>query len=242
MIQRLAIIFVSAAVVFGVVSQAQETLEPEPQALLDGAVEALQAAESFRLAIEQSGQPYQLALTFDGVNTLPATLDGAEAQVVSPNELHISAWVRLIIPLALDIYSRDDRQWLSFPSGAPWIQLPAFADFDVRRLLAADDGIERMMTELREPRIAEAEALIDEQKAWRIEAGAAGDAVKVLLFGFIDPKEDVEIEATITAADGRLALLEILMLETADDPDAAPTVWHIRFYDYDAPRGFEAPQ
>lgn len=237
----MAIIIVAALVVFGGLAQAQEALEPEPRALLDAAAEQMQAAESFRLAIEQSGQPYQLALTFDGVNMLPATLEGAEAQILSPNELHISAWVRLIIPLAMDIYSRDDRQWLSFPSGAPWLQLPAFDDFDVRRLLAAGDGIEKMMTELQEPRIVDAEALVDEQKAWRIEAAAAGDAVELLLFGFIDPKDDVEIDAYITAADGRLALLEILMLETIGDPDAAPSVWHIRFYDYDAPRGFEAP-
>lgn len=241
MIKHLAVIIFATIVIFAGLTQAQEAPEPEPRALLDAAVDKLQSGDSFRMAIEQSGQAYQLALTFDGVNTLPATLDGAEAQVVSPNELYISARVRLIIPLAMDIYSRDDRQWLSFPSGAPWIQLPAFDDFDVRRLLAAGDGIERMMTELREPRIADAEALIDEQKAWRIEAGAAGDAVEVLLFGLIDPKDDVVIDAYITAADGRLALLEILMLETADDPDTAPTVWHVRFYDYDAPRGFEAP-
>lgn len=241
MIKQLAIIIVAVIGVFGGLAQAQEALEPEPRALLDAAVDKLQRAESFRLAIEQSGQPYQLALTFDGVNMLPATLDGAEAQVVSPNELHISAQVRLIISLAMDIYSRDDRQWLSFPSGAPWIELPAFDDFDVRRLLAAGDGIEKLITELQAPRIVDADALVDEQKAWRIEASAAGVAVEVLLFGFIDPKDDVEIDAYITAADGRLALLEILLLETADDPDAAPSVWHIRFYDYDAPRGFEAP-
>ena len=159
----------------------------------------------------------------------------------APNELHISASVRLIIPLAMDIYSRDDRQWLSFPSGAPWIQLPAFDDFDVRRLLAAGDGIEKLMTDLQNPRLADAEALVDEQAAWRIEATAAGDAVAVLLFGFIDPKDDVEIDAYITVEDGRLALIEILMLETAGDPNAAPSLWHISFYDYDAPRGFEAP-
>ena len=125
MIKQLALVIVVAMVVCGGMSGAGagSATDPEPRALLDAAVEQLQSAESFRLAIEQSGQPYQLALTFDGVNMLPATLDGAEAQVVSPNELHISAYVRLIIPLSMDIYSRDDRQWLSFPSGAPWIQL-----------------------------------------------------------------------------------------------------------------------
>ena len=54
--------------------------------------------------------------------------------------------------------------------------------------------------------------------AWRIEASAAGDAVEVLLFGFIDPQDDVEIDAYITCADGRLALIEILMLETSATP------------------------
>ena len=235
------IAYIIIAVLVAGFAQAQEALAPEPQALLDEAVAQLQSAESFRLAIEQSGQPYQLALTFDGVNMLPATLQSADAQVISPNELHISARLRLIIPLSMDIYSRDDRQWLSFPSGAPWFQLPAFDDFDVSRLLAPEAGIEKVMTNLQDPRIADAEAPVAEQPAWHIEATAAGDAVEVLLFGFIDPKDDVKIDAYITVEDGRLALIEILMLETAVGPEADPSIWRIKFYDYDAPRGFEAP-
>ncbi len=220
---------------------AQDLPLAEPQALLDRSVQELQSADSFRLAIEQTGAPYQLALTFDGVNMLPATLRSAEAQVISPNELHINAHVQLVIPLSLDIYSRDDRQWLSFPSGAPWWQLPAFEDFDVGRLLAPDDGIDKVMTDLRELQIVDSEALFDDQPAWHIQATAAGDAVEGLLFGFIDPQDDVLIDAYITVADGRLALIEILMLETAGDPNADPSIWHISFFDFDAPRGFEAP-
>ena len=238
---RIAFIIAACLVFCAGFAAAQETLVAEPQALLDAAVEQLQSADSFRLAIEQSGAPYQLALTFDGVNMLPATLQSAEAQVISPNELHISARVHLILPLSLDIYSRDDRQWLSFPSGAPWWQLPAFEGFDVGRLLAADDGIDKVMTDLQDPQIVDPEALVDEQPAWQIQAIAAGDAVEGLLFGFIDPQDDVLIDAYITAADGRLALIEILMLETAGDPNAEPSIWHISFFDYDAPRGFQAP-
>lgn len=208
--------------------------------MLNDAVAQLQSAESFRLAIEQSGEAYPLTLSFDGVNMLHATLESADAQVVSPNELYISARLRLIIPLTMNIYARDDRQWLSFPDGAPWIPLPAFEGFDVSRLLAPGDGIEKVMTDLREPQIAAA-ALVDEQPAWQIKATAAGDAVSGLLFGFINPIDDVEIDAHLTVEDGRLALIEILMLETARDPDVEPSVWRIRFYDYDAPRGFEPP-
>ncbi len=235
------LIFLVALVLLTGVAQAQDELAPAPNPLLDEALAQLQSAESFRLAIEQSGEPYQLALTFDGVNMLPTTLSSADAQIISPNELHISARLRLIIPLAMDIYSRGDRQWLSFPSGAPWIPLPAFDDFDAGRLLAPGDGIEKLMTDLKSPQIADAEALVDEQPAWRINATAAGDAVEALLFGFIDPKDDVEIDAYITVEDGRLALIEILMLETVGDRGKDPSVWHIKFYDYDAPRGFNAP-
>lgn len=221
-------------------SQAQEA-DSAPQRLLNDAVAQLQSAESFRLAIEQRGQPYPLSLSFDGVNTIKATLESADAQVISPDELYISARLRLIIPLTMDIYARADRQWLSFPGGAPWIPLPAFEGFDVSRLLAPGDGIEKMMTELREPHITAA-ALVDQQPAWHIQATAPGDAVAGLLFGFINPVDEVAIDAYLTVEDGRLALIEILMLETASDPDVAPSVWRIRFYDYDAPRAFEPPR
>jgi hypothetical protein len=219
---------------------AQAELDVRPQALLDRAVEELQSAESFRLSIEQTGEPYQLALTFDGVNMLPASLGGAEAQVISPDELHISAHIHLVIPLSMDIYSRDVRQWLSFPRGAPWLQLPAFEGFDISRLLAPGDGIEKLMSSLQDARIVDAEASVDAQPAWHIQAAAAGDAVEGLLFGFINPVDDVEIDAYIAVEDGRLALVEILMLETVA-PEKAPSVWHIKFYDYDAPRAFDPP-
>ncbi|MCY4061418.1 MAG: LppX_LprAFG lipoprotein [Chloroflexi bacterium] len=238
---RIALFIALALLAVAGLSLAQKAELSAPQLLLNDAIAQLQSAESFRLAIEQRGQPYPLSLSFDGVNTMEATLESADAQVISPDELYISARLRLIIPLTMDIYARADRQWLSFPGGAPWIPLPAFEGFDVSRLLAPGDGIEKMMTELREPQITAA-ALVDQQPAWHIQATAAGDAVEGLLFGFINPVDDVEIDAYLTVEDGHLALIEILMLETASDADVAPSVWRIRFYDYDAPRAFEPPR
>lgn len=240
---RLALVLIWIVLfAFASLSMAQELRSSAPQELLDAAVEYLQSAGSFKLAIKQTGEPYPLALSFDGVNLLPATLTGAEAQYVSPNELHISALLQLFIPLSLDIYSLDDRQWLSFPSGAPWIQLPAFEDFDTNRLLAADDGIEYVMANLQDPQIVHDGARADEDTVWHLQARAAGDGVAGLLFGFIEPQDDVEIDAYIAAENGRFELLEIKMLETTGDPDRDAAVWHIRFYDYDAPRVFEPPR
>ena len=150
---------------------------------------------------------------------LPATLTSAEAQYISPNQLHISALLQFFIPLALDIYSLDDRQWLSFPSGAPWILLPAFEDFDTNRLLAAGDGIEYVMENLQDPELVESDPPLDEGALWQVQARAAGEGVSGLLFGFIEPQDDVEISAFITPEDGRFARLEITMLETTGDPE-----------------------
>ena len=172
---------------------------------------------------------------------LPATLTSADAQYLSPNALHISALLQFFIPLALDIYSQDDRQWLSFPSGAPWILLPAFEDFDTNRLLAAGDGIEYVMENLQDPLLVEGDGSLEEDALWQVQGRAAGGGVSALLFGFIDPQDDVAIRAYIRPEDGRFASLEITMLETAGDPETAPSVWHIRFYDYDVPPDFDAP-
>ncbi len=225
-------------IIGGGVSLAQEA---DVQALLDAAVDRLQAAESFKLTITQTGEPYPLALTFDGVNMLPASLQSAEAQYISPDELHISALLQLFIPLSLDIYSLGEQQWLSFPSGAAWLQLPAFEDFNVNRLLAPGDGIEYVVDNLNAPRIIDAEALVDEDATWTLQARAAGAGISGLLFGFIEPQDDVEILATVTAADGHFAALEITMLETVGDPEKEPSVWHILFHDYDGPRDFQTP-
>ncbi len=223
-------------------SSAQAEPSMSAQDLVDAAVDQLQSADSFKLSIEQTGAPYPLALSFDGVNMLPATLTSAEAQYLSPNALHIHALLQFFIPLALDIYSLDDRQWLSFPSGAPWILLPAFEDFDTNRLLATGDGIEYVMENLQDPQLVESDAATETNGLWQVQGRAAGAGVSGLLFGFIEPQDDVEISALITPENGRFAALEITMLETTGDPEAAPSVWHIRFHDYDAPPDFNAPE
>ena len=239
-----ALLALAMLLIGGGASLSQQTDDADlvdPQALVDAAVDHLQAAESFKLAITQTGEPYPLALTFDGVNMLPASLQSAEAQYIRPDELHISALVQLFIPLSLDIFSLGEQQWLSFPSGAPWFQLPAFEDFDVNRLLAPGDGIEYVMDNLEELEILAAETPEEEETDWTLRARAAGAGVSGLLFGFIEPQDDVEILATITAADGRFAALDITMLETVGDAGKEPSVWHIVFHDYDEPRDFEAP-
>jgi len=206
---------------------------PNVQNMLENAVAELQSARSFRLSISQSGASYPLSITIDGINLIPATLQSADAQYISPNELHISAALHIFLTLTMDVYSLDDRQWISFPSGAPYFLLPAFQGFDVNRLLARDDGINRVTANLQGLEVVE----MDDSDIAHLRARCAGELVSGLLFGFIEPSDDVEIDFWLHA-DGRFAQIDLLMLETAPDD---PSRWHITFSDYDAPRDFTPP-
>ena len=210
----------------------------DPQALLKTAVDAIQAADSFRMTIEQTGSPYPMRLSFDGVNMLTAELQRGAAQYVSPNELFIQVKLDIGVTAVIDLFSRGDHQWIRLVGGAPWLTLPVAEDFDISRLMARGDGLEYAMTHLNAPQILGEAALIDGTQTFHIRATASGETVQGLLFGLLEPKGEVQIDVHIRTDSQHPALLEMTM-PTADD--AEPAVWRIEFYDYDAPRDFEGP-
>lgn len=209
---------------------------PTARIVLENALAELQSARSFRLSISQSGASYPLSIPIDGTNMLSATLQSADAQYISPNELHISAALQLFLTVTMDVYSLDNRQWISFPSGAPYFALPAFEGFDVNRLLARDDGITRVVANLQGLEMVATDAA----DMAHLRARSAGEMVSGLLFGFIEPGGEVEIDFWINA-DGRFARIEMLMLDTFAVAPNDPSRWHIAFSDYDGPREFAPP-
>lgn len=210
----------------------------DPQALLETAVENMQAADSFRMIIEQRGQPYPLRLSLDGVNTITAKLQRAAAQYISPSELYIQVKLDMGITAMVDIFSLDDQQWIRLANGAPWLPFSVGEVFDISRLMADEDGLEYAMTHLTSPQILGQVTLIDGAQTTRIRATAAGETVTSLLLGLLEPSGDVQMDAYIRTDSQRLALIEITLLEDGGDD---PTVWRIEFYDYDVPRDFDRP-
>lgn len=216
-------------------------LPTDPQTLLSEVVANMQAIDTFRMTLEQIGSPYPLLLAFDGENVIQAELRRGTAQFVSPNELFINVNLKILVVVSIDIFSRDDTQWASFPSGAPWYQLPPFPDFDISRLMAEGDGMEYAMANLEDIQVIGEETLIDGTNAIHIQANATGDVVRGLLFGLIEPEDDVQVDVYINTSDARFALLEVTMLETISEDNEEHSVWRIEFYDYNAPQDFEAP-
>ncbi len=240
-----------ALAAFGGAALARTPPPETPAALLEGALAQLRAAESFRLRIEQTGTPYPLELAIEGLPTLRAPLNSAEAQAIPPDELFISAQLKaFFLTVSFDIYALGARQWLSFPSGASWRALNASDSFNVASLLAADDGIEAVFDNLRElqqlppeqePPPTDDAAASDELALIKLRALADGEAIAALLFNLIEAQGEVLVYVYISEADGRLTRIDLTMLEEDAAADAEPSLWHIHFYDYDADRGFEAP-
>jgi hypothetical protein len=213
----------------------------DPQALLEEVVANMQSIDTFRMTLEQTGAPYPLLLSFDGTSVIQAELRRGTAQFVSPNELFINVNLRIGVVVTVDIFSRDDTQWASFPSGAPWYQLPPFPDFDISKLMAKGDGMEYAMANLENINIIGEETLIDGTNALHIQADATGEVVRGLLFGLIEPEDDVQVDVYINTSDNRFALVEVTMLETTTEDNDERSVWRIEFYDYNAPQDFDAP-
>ncbi len=217
-------------------------LPEDPQAYLEDVVVNMQAVDTFRMTIEQTGPAYPLLLSFDGVNIVEAELKRGTAQFATPNELFINVTLKVGVTVSVDIYSLDDTQWASFPSGAPYYQLPPYPDFDISRLMADGDGMEYAMTNLENIEILGEESLIDGTNVIHLQATASGEVVNGLLFDLIEPTGDVRVDAYINPEDDRFAQVIVTMLETVTDEDSEPSVWNIEFYDYNAPKDFNVPE
>jgi len=216
-------------------------LPDDPQAFLEEIVANMQSLETFRMTVEQIGQPYPLLLSFDGINNVQAELRRGLAQYVAPNELFINVTLRIGVVVSVDIYSLDNEQWASFPSGAPYYKLPPYEGFDIGRLMADGDGLEYAMTNLQNIEIIGVESLIDGTETIHIQATAPGDVVQGLLFDLIEPQDDVKVDAYVRTDDSRFAQVEVTMLETVTEDNDEPSVWRIEFYDYNAEADFAVP-
>lgn len=216
-------------------------LPEDPQTYLEDVVVNMQAVDTFRMTIEQIGPAYPLLLSFDGVSIVEAELKRGTAQFATPNELFINVTLKIGVTVSVDIYSLDDTQWASFPSGAPYYKLPPYPDFDISRLMADGDGMEYAMTNLENIEILGEETLIDGSSAIHLKATAPGEVVQGLLFDLIEPEGDVQVDAYINPEDNRFSQVVVTMLETVTDDNEEPSIWRIEFFDYNDTKDFAVP-
>jgi hypothetical protein len=235
------LVVVIVAVVAGVILLSNPKTEPgavmtDPKALLEEVIDNLRSLKTFRLLIEQSGAPYVFGITLDeGVSTVSAIMERADAQYENPNILYASTKLRIagLPPLTVEIFARGNDQWFKL-IGTGWINYPVAEGFDPGRLIQADSGFPAALQSLTEVNYIGEETLPDGTAAHHITGIATGQVINDLMFGLLSLTQDkVQVDAYIDVATNLPALLLVTLPDTATEDEPQDTVWRIETYDFD---------
>ncbi len=215
---------------------------PEPETLLRTAVEIVQAAETFRMDILQTGAPFSFSIPLPAIGSVGAVLESARAQYVAPDTMQASA--RIVVgslPYELLLFSRGDNQWLSLDQ-TTWVNLIFAQGFNPALLTQDGGGFESALAHVSEI-VYEGQTTyeIGNVPVHHISGRARGEAVSALLVNLLQLPE-VLIDVYIETATGRPLRIVLTLPEGAEAQETAPTTWRIDIYDYNAPAELDDPE
>ncbi len=215
---------------------------PDADALLDEVVENIRQAETFRMILEQRGADYPFSIRLDEAGgTAQAVLRRAEAQFLNPDVLYANVNLSLSgVPLAMDIFARDEDQWLRVPP-SPWLNIDFAEDFNPFSLISPDSGFQAALSTLDSLSYIGVETLDDGTRTHHLRGRASGESVRDLLVGLLENIGDVTVDAYIDRATNLPALIVITQPNTGTE-DEADTSWRIEVYDYNAEPDIEDPE
>lgn len=214
----------------------------EPTSLLNEVIDNVRSVSTFRMILQQEGAPYPFFITLDGGSTnITATFTRGEAQFVNPNVIFANVNLNIGVVISVDLFARNEDQWLRAPGSSAWLHFPFSEGFDPGGIIAEGKGLESAMTKLRDLEFLGEEALDDGTPAYHLRGIAGGEVISELLFNLINPEGDVQMDIFINRDSKQVALINAAMLGTETEENPDPTVWVVEFYDYDAPQDFVAP-
>lgn len=221
----------------------EEPPAPEPVALLSEVIDNLQAVETFRLLIEQTGAVYPFFVSLDeGQSVVQASMRRGEAQFRQPNILYATVNLRVgMLPvIGVDLYAEGLNQW--FRLAGSWINFPIAEGFDPGELMSDDGGFSHALNQLNEVEYIGAETLIDGTRTWHVRGTASGQVVNELLFGLLEvPQEIVTVDVYIEQQTKLPAVLAVTIPDTATEEEPEDSVWRIEVYDVNGEITYEAP-
>jgi|GEM_PF-405999 len=221
----------------------EELPAPEPVALLSEVIDNLQAVETFRLLIEQTGAVYPFFVSLDeGQSVVQASMRRGEAQFRQPNILYATVNLRVgMLPvIGVDLYAEGLNQW--FRLAGSWINFPIAEGFDPGELMSDDGGFSHALNQLNEVEYIGTETLIDGTQTWHVRGTAAGEVVNELLFGLLEvPQERVTVDVYVERQTNLPAVLAVTIPDTATEEEPEDSVWRIEVYDVNGEITYEAP-
>ncbi len=216
---------------------------PEPNALLDEAVENITATNTFRMLLEQRGASYPFLISLDETGgTVQAALRRAEAQYVAPDAFYANVILNVSgVPFTIDIFARNENQWLRLPP-APWLNIPFAPGFNPMHLISAGSGFEAALATLLELQYIGIESLEDGTSTFHLRGVASGPSVSDLLVGLLQTANDVLVDVYIERATRLPALIIVTQPETATEEEPEPTTWRVEVYDFDDAADIDDPE
>ncbi len=212
---------------------------PDPAALVAQAAAGIRASQSFRMAVERTGAPYDVDTGLGRV-----TFRRATAQYAAPDTLQ--ATVSLIaagLTADVDIFARGEDQWFrnTILTGGAWLNTPFAVGFNPQVLIAEQAGFQAALDSVHELAYMGAETLEDGTPVYRISGVADGRDISALLAGLIEASGPTLVDVFIHRDTGLPARFVIVQSDTATEQSPTPTTWTVDIYDYDAPVHLDAP-
>ena len=238
--RRLLLIAATLVIATACAPQAPAAPTPEPKQVISDAIANIRMADTFRIAIEQTGASYIFESSVGKVQFRRAV-----AQYVAPNV--IEAHLRLIIaglPADVGIFARGTNQWFQNDviTAGLWVNAAFSPGFDPAMLLGGDSGFQAAVLALRNLAYLGEETLETGAGAQHFTSDAKGEEVAGLVANLIPLAGRVTVDVFV---DPRLVLpvrFVVVQPEKITKDEPKPQTFTVDVYDVNAAPALNDPQ
>lgn len=234
--QKLAVLLMSMLLVVGIVACKNNDDEKEetpvnPTALIQETAANMDAAQSFRLLLDQEGQPTIIENELD----IEVSFNNADAIFVQPDRVRAKVSVSIeALTQDLQIIAVGENQYVNnrFLTNDQWQAMTFAHDFSPADLQSADQGIGNALRSARNVELVGEEEL-EGVPVYHLKAVVEANLVRSLTVGLIGTREGtVEIDIYIRTRDKNLAQVKLNEPPQPDAESQEQTIWTISFAGY----------
>lgn len=239
MYRFIALLLLLGAALAGCSGTATEQPLPDKVDLLKQAAANIRATKTFRMQVERTGAEYRITTDLG-----TAVFKSGKVQYIAPDVLQ--ATVRVIalgLPIDLDFFFREDKQWLrGIWTNNTWQTVPIAPGFNPRSLIAEETGFNAALKALQDLKMVGREQLEDGTAVYHISAAADGKDVSAFMAGLFNVEGKVLADVYIDEKSLVPVRFVIVQTEAKWAPDQEPTKWTIDVYDVNAPATINDPE
>lgn len=215
-------------------SSDDETEEtPDPEEVLDQALDTFQETESARFTLDIDGT---IGLGAEGEGNGELELGAVEGAVERPASAQAEANVQFMgSSVTMEIVAVDGELFLRNLLSGDWERAPTDLNFDPARIFDDETGISRIVDQLDEL-TNEGEETVNGEDAWHISAIIDTSEVEGLTGPFFEG-EILDLDMWIASDDHRLHRVQL-----HDSEAEEPSTWELTLTEHDEPVDITAPE